>query len=82
MAKGGISSDGGTVAGRLGISRVVSYPEKSSMDTVMGKHIGKPKRKPQSAKQLWQMELPYRQPERKNRSPAIAWNGYIQRNAR
>ena len=46
------------------------------------KHIGKPKRKPQSAKQLWQMELPYRQPERKNRSPAIAWNGYIQRNAR
>ena len=22
------------------------------------------------------------QPERKNRSPAIAWNGYIQRNAR
>ena len=25
---------------------------------------------------------PYRQPERKNRSPAIAWNGYIQRNAR
>ena len=77
-----ISSDGGTVAGRLGISRVVSYPEKSSMDTVMEKHIGKPKRKPQSAKQLWQMELPYRQPERKNRSPAIAWNGYIQRNAR
>lgn len=62
--------------------KVVSYPEKSSMDTVMGKHIGKPKRKPQSAKQLWQMELPYRQPERKNRSPAIAWNGYIQRNAR
>lgn len=47
-----------------------------------GKHIGKPKRKPQSAKRLWQMELPYRQPERKNRSPAIAWNGYIQRNAR
>ena len=44
--------------------------------------IGKPKRKPQSAKQLWQMELPYRQPERKNRSPAIAWDGYIQRNAR
>lgn len=82
MARVRISSDGGTVAGRLGISRVVSYPEKSSMDTVMGKHIGKPKRKPQSAKQLWQMELPYRQPERKNRSPAIAWNGYIQRNAR
>ena len=38
--------------------------------------------KEKAAKQLWQMELPYRQPERKNRSPAIAWNGYIQRNAR
>lgn len=62
--------------------RELSGKIKSSMDTVMGKHIGKPKRKPQSAKQLWQMELPYRQPERKNRSPAIAWNGYIQRNAR
>ena len=38
--------------------------------------------KEKAAKQLWQMELPYRQPERKNCSPAIAWNGYIQRNAR
>ena len=36
----------------------------------------------EKAAKLWQMELPYRQPERKNRSPAIAWNGYIQRNAR
>lgn len=30
-----ISLDGGTVAGKLAISKDVSYPEKSSMDTAM-----------------------------------------------
>lgn len=77
-----ISSDGGTVAGRLGISRVESYRGKSNMATAMGKHVGKPKRKPQSTKRLWKMELSYRRPQRKNRSPVIAWDDYIQRNAR
>ena len=45
-----ISSDGGMVAGKLDIARDVSYPEKSNMDTVMEKHIARPKRKRKSAK--------------------------------
>ena len=51
-------------------------------DKDMWKHIGKPKWKPQSTKRLWKMEFSYRRPQRKNRSPVIAWDGYIQRNAR
>lgn len=46
-----ISLDGGTVDGKLAIAKDVSYPEKSSMDTAMEKHIVMPKRKPKSAKQ-------------------------------
>ena len=38
--------------------------------------------KVKAAKRLWKMELSYRRPQRKNRSPVIAWDGYIQRNAR
>jgi hypothetical protein len=45
-----ISSDGGMVAGKLAIAKDANYPEKSSMDTAMEKHIVRPKRKQKSAK--------------------------------
>jgi hypothetical protein len=45
-----ISSDGGMDAGKPAIAKGANYPEKSSMDTAMEKHIVRPKRKQKSAK--------------------------------
>ena len=39
-----ISSDGGMDAGKPAIAKGANYPEKSSMDTAMEKHIVRPKR--------------------------------------
>lgn len=47
-----------------------------------GKTYREAKVKAAKHKAALEMELSYRRPQRKNRSPVIAWDGYIQRNAR